>query len=122
MVRGIGEPGGACDDCPLNEFGSGKNDTGKACKEKRLLFMVRESDLMPIVVGAPPGSLKAIKQYLMRLRVPYWQAVTSLKLQKTKNSAGINYAEIVPRLVGTLPPESRDRIKAYAENLSKAFA
>lgn len=122
MLKGIGNPGGECETCPMNQFGSAKNERGKACKEVCALFIVRASDHMPIVVNCPPGSLKNIKQYRLRLPLPYFQVVTRLELSKVQNKDGIAYSEIRPSMVGKLPAESIDAMRAYAGNLQKAFA
>jgi hypothetical protein len=122
MVKGVGNPGGECATCPHNEFGSAKNGHGKGCKETRALFVVRQTDHLPIVVNIPPGSLKNLKQYLLRLPVPYQQVITKLSLKAEKNSDGIKYSQVVPSLVTHLPGEFVPRIDGYAKELQKVFA
>lgn len=56
-VTGVGNPGGVCAQCPLNQFGSGENG-GKACKNKRRIFILREGELIPILLTLPTGSMK----------------------------------------------------------------
>lgn len=124
---GVGKPGGSCDLCPLNEFGSAKNGEGrgKACKESRLLFMMRPTDRMPIVVAAPPGSLKAIKQYALQLSnhgLPMFGVVTKLELSKVNNKDGIAFSQIKPSVSATLPKESIDAMRSYAASLKDLFA
>ena len=56
-VRGVGDPGGDCATCPMNQWGSavgddGKPKKGKACKEMRNLFIVRPSDRIPVRLAA----------------------------------------------------------------------
>ena len=61
---GMGDPGGYCSDCPLNAWGSDpKGGKGKACAEKRMLFVLRKDDVLPIVIMVPPTSLKGIREY-----------------------------------------------------------
>lgn len=127
MLRGIGNPGGDCEQCPHNEFGSSKkggggSGRGKACKETRAVFLVRPTDNLPIVVNFSPGSLKNLKQYLLKLPAPYFQVITRLTLEKQKNADGIAYAQIRPTMVERLPAESVDRIREYAVALQKTFA
>jgi hypothetical protein len=121
MVTGIGNPGGPCEQCKFNQFGSSKNERGKACKESRAVFLCREGDNLPIVVNIPPGSLKNLKQYLMRLPAPYFQVITRLKLSKVKNKDGIGYAEVRPELVAPLPGEVAGNVREYAISLQKTF-
>ena len=45
---GYGEPGGTCADCVLNQFGSDGNNKGKACKNMRMLYLLRSGEYMPI--------------------------------------------------------------------------
>src|SRR5437868_6977578 len=76
-VTGEGDPGGECKDCPLNKFGTATDDAGnpargKACKETTLLFMLRPGATLPQIVIVPPGSLKIVKNYRLRLPVPYF--------------------------------------------------
>lgn len=121
MLKGIGKPGGDCEACPNNQFGSGKNGSGKACKETRSLFLIREKDQLPIVVNIPPGSLKNVKQYLMRLPAPYFQVITRLTLKTEKNGQGIKFSTVVPQMVTQLPGESVPRIRDFAGQLQKVF-
>lgn len=105
---------------PWNQWGSGKNGIGKRCKEQRLLFVLRQQDAWPMVVTAQPGSLKTIRPFIKRLTVPHWRAVVSLSLQKVKSKGGIDYAQIVPRLVATLSKEEGDMIRRlYTEPLKR---
>lgn len=125
-VEGIGEPGGLCATCPFNEFGSarkqdGSAGRGKGCKETRLLFLLREGNHLPEAVIVPPGSLKAVKGYLLKLKVPYWGAVTRLKLAKTKNKDSIDFAQIAPEFVGALDGEQVAQVKRYADSLKDVF-
>lgn len=123
---GHGLPGGPCADCPLNAFGSaaradGKLGRGKACKESRLLFLLREGQSLPEVVVTPPGSLRITKQYLLKLGAPYWAVLTRLELERTQNKDGIAFAQIKPSKAGTLAPEIAGQIRHYAEQLQTVF-
>ena len=65
-VTGAGNPGGVCAQCPLNQFGSGENG-GKACKNKRRIYILREGELIPILLTLPTGSMKEFAVYVKRL-------------------------------------------------------
>ena len=115
---GYGQPGGACHLCPLNQWGSAEGGNGKACKEKRMLFLLRASDLLPIVIQAPSTSLQPIKKYFLRLAnksLPYWSVITSLSLEKASNGAGIAFSRIVPNSPGPVPEEQQKILKEYVE-------
>jgi len=106
---------------PWNQWGSGKNGIGKRCKESRLLFLLREAEVFPLLVRAQTGSLETVRPFVMRLSnvgVPYWRAVVSLGLQAVTSHGGQKYAQIVPTLVGTLDKETGEQVrKLYTEPL-----
>ena len=115
---GYGQPGGDCFTCPLNQWASAEGGGGKACKEKRMLFLLRASDLLPIVIQAPSTSIQPIKKYLLRLAsqgLPYWSVMTSLSLEKGSNSAGIAFSRISPKSAGPNPEEHRGILAEYVQ-------
>lgn len=125
-ITGIGDPGGDCESCPFNQFGSavkqcGGAGRGKACKESTLLFLLRSGHNLPEVVVTPPGSLKSVKQYRLKLPVPYYACVTRLSLKKSQNKDNIAFAEIVPEYAGPLDPTMADFVKRYAQALTGVF-
>jgi hypothetical protein len=121
MVTGIGSPGGPCDACPFNQFGSAKNGHGKACKEVRLFFLLRKGQVLPDVVSVPPGSLKNVRKYLTSLPVPFWGVVTQLALVKANNADNVAYAKIAPKMVGALDEASRTVIVETMRRFEQAF-
>lgn len=121
---GIGDPGGECDKCPLAQFGSDSKGRGQACKQMRLLFMVRPTDLLPLVVACPPTSIRPVKRYFLRLAsqaIPFYGVVTKVTLERTKNQDGIQYAQVVPQMVQRLDDGDMAKMKAYAESLRPAM-
>ena len=61
---GYGEPGGTCADCVLNQFGSDGNNKGKACKNMRMLYLLRSGEYMPIQIALPPTSLMPYTRFV----------------------------------------------------------
>jgi hypothetical protein len=125
LVMGIGDPGVPCKTCEFNQFGSAVKGEGKACKDIRLLFIVRPGDFLPLIVSVPPSSLANVRRYFTRLAgqgLPYYGVVSSLRLGQTKNNTGIAYSEILPAAVGPVDPESLGRIKVYAQAIRATFA
>lgn len=112
-------PGGDCATCPFNQWGSDpKGGKGKACKDMRNLFILREHSILPLVVVAPPTSIQPIRQFMLRLTsagVKYTSVVIGLSLEKVKNDGGIWYSRIVPSLVRRLPPEQAAHMDEYAK-------
>lgn len=122
MMQGEGDPGGDCARCPYSKFGTAGR--AQACQQRRLLFLVREGDLLPIVVSVSPASLKPVRQFFLRLAshgVPYYGVVTRLTLEKDKNKDGITYARITVAMAGRLPEEEAARMKSYSEALRPAL-
>ena len=128
-VTGIGDPGGDCAGCPLNQFGSGQGQS-KACRNKRMLYILQEGELFPVMFGLPTGSLKTFTEYLKRNLSKgrkLSQIVTKITLKKATNAGGINYSQCAFTCERTLSPEERaaiapviEQAKSYAANLSVA--
>lgn len=122
-ITGEGEPGGACESCPFNEFGTAideKGDfaAGKACKERRVLFVLPRDGILPYVISAPPGSLDSIKSYrigLLNQRLNVQKVETELTLEKAENAGGIKFARLVPRKVGILSDEAIAGVRAFQQ-------
>ena len=128
-ITGIGTPAGNCQDCPLAEFGSatkgGKNTKGQACKAMRQLFLLTGGSLLPVVLTLPPTSLKAAKQYMLRLAgqgVPYWGVVTRIGLEQATNEANQKYSKATFAFVSKLDDDQRAKARAYSEMLKPLVA
>lgn len=128
-VTGIGNPGGNCQNCPYNKFGSGEGQS-KLCKNKRMLYILREGELFPITLSLPTGSLKSftnyVKSQLSRGR-KLNQVVTKITLKKATNASGIAFSQAVFSFERMLTAEERnavagvsETVKAYAANLTPA--
>lgn len=95
-VTGRGDPGGSCAVCTLNQSGSGQG-RGKACKNRRRLYLLREGETLPLLFSLPTGSLHDFSRYLMGLlnkgRKPYG-VVTRFSLKKVNNPAGFSFAQV----------------------------
>jgi len=114
-LMGRGLPGGSCGDCDYSQF---DDATGRqACKESRLIFMITQNEILPLLVSAPPTSLKAIRKYLLGLtsKQRYAHSVyTELTLETDKsNIGGISYPKLVVRKVGDV--EAPDISAQYAK-------
>lgn len=121
---GVGQPGGVCANCPLNQFGSATKGKGKACKEMRLLFLLRPESLLPLVMVLPPTSIKPMKKYLQRLTsaaIPYPKVETEIGLVEASNADGIKYSQATFKMLGKLDDASAKHVAAYAESMKGAF-
>lgn len=126
---GIGTPGGRCAECYYNKFGSGDGN-GKACKNRRMLYILQEGELFPIMISIPIGSIKAFSEYAKRQLSKgrkLSEVVTKVTLKKATNAGGIVFSQAVFTMERALTPDEKAAIqnvindtKAYAENLSMA--
>lgn len=112
-----------CAKCPLGKFGSGENG-GMACKQKRRLYILREGEMLPIIMTLPTGSLKEFTKYVTRLVAKGQHAndvVTKFSLKKVQNSTGIAYSQIVCSVDRVLSPAEKANITAMSSQV-KALA
>lgn len=117
-IIGIGDPGGECGSCPHAQFGS--RGAGQSCSQFQPIFLLQAGDVIPKVVRVSAASLGNMKKYFLRLASaskPCHRVVTSLSLVKEKNSTGILYSEVMPKLVGELDDAQASVVKKYIEML-----
>lgn len=106
-------PAGSCIGCPMNQFGSDSRGRGKACKESKLLYLVREGELLPTIISLPPTSIKPLKSFLLRvgtkMRAKFYEIEVGLALKAEVGGPGgkQKYGVVVPSVVRTLDPEER---------------
>ena len=131
-ITGVGDPGGDCRSCPYNQFGSG-DGKGKACKNRRMLYIMQEGELFPVMLSLPVGSVAGYTNYIKRLlskqHLRVSQVVTSISLRKANSSDGIAFSQAVFKTERVLQPEEQkaiatvtEQVKAYAANLSAVTA
>jgi hypothetical protein len=62
---GVGDPGGECSVCPMAEWGSKDHgeSRGQACKQMKLIFLLRPESLLPMALFLPPTSIRPVRQY-----------------------------------------------------------
>lgn len=110
-------PTGLCRNCPMAQRGSDPNsDKGQACREQRLLFVVPNGAMFPVVVTAPRTSVRRVVAYAMDLseaQLPYFAVETALGLSKAKSGKGQTYNQIDLRMVGELTEAERQAAKIY---------
>ena len=88
------------------EFGYGAaKGAGKRVKEARILAILREGDVWPVLVTVGPGSLASWLPFRKRLPAFHYECVIGLKLQKAKGAGGEPYSMIVPRVVAEISEE-----------------
>lgn len=61
-------PSGNCQNCELNRWGSGFGGRGKACSNKKAVYILRDGETVPTELNLPATSIKPFDQYLSFLR------------------------------------------------------
>jgi hypothetical protein len=125
-ITGEGNPGGKCNMCPYNQFGSGEG-SGKACKNRRRIYLLREGEIFPMLLSLPTGSLKDFTRYLMRLLSKGKKSnavVTRFALKKAMNSSGIAFSQAQFTVDRSLTPDEfalvndlSEQVKAYSTRI-----
>lgn len=122
-ITGKGDPGGECGACPLAQWDSGENGA-QACKQVKQLFMLRGTSMLPEVVSLPPTSLKAIRQFFLKLAtqgVQYYHCILRIELEKAQNAAGKVYGKAVLRFVRQLSQDEiarAEEVRSFVESFS----
>lgn len=129
MVTGYGTPGGPCKACPNNVWGSGRNGKGKACQEKKRVFLLRPGEMLPLVIVLPvmslsPKNRNGFPKYMLRLTTNALagsKVVSKAYLVKDKSEDGIEYSRVEWAMVGKLDPAQAEASKAYADMMAPAL-
>lgn len=121
-MTGIGNPGGSCSVCPLNDWDSkGDGKKGKACSEKRNIFILPADSLLPYVLSAPVMSIKNYKTYLQHLTrkgISIKAISTIVGLEKDKNDGGIPYSKLTFREGSPIEGDNLAVINGYRKAFS----
>jgi len=127
MIAGHGAPGGVCETCPHNQWGSGTGGNGKACKETRQCFLLLPGNVLPVVLSIPPSSIKkdGFVPYKLRLAgagTLIHQVTTIMSLEKAKSKSGITYSKIKFRKGQSLNDEQIARVESYVVGIKSLIS
>ena len=119
-----------CASCVFNQFGS--DGKGKACKNGRRIYLMREGDMLPIRIDLAPTGLRPYDKYVENLLLPKKrgqrpmrtnQVITRIGLKLETSKDGIKYSLPTFEAVGAVPDSARaallacaDAVKAAAQN------
>lgn len=124
-IYGIGDPGGDCRHCPMAEWASDpKGGRGQACKEVRRILFLRGDHILPEMITIPPTSLKNAQEYFKRLgslRIPHWALITNLRLERTANADGIDYARVILSAGPRFNEAERAALAPYQAQMASLF-
>jgi len=123
VVSFEGQP---CSQCQFNDFGSknGGETNAKACKESVCIFLLRQDNIMPLIVRVPVSSKLAFLKYTTRLvgtMTPLYGVVTKITLEKSTNKTGQPYAKYNFEAVNSLSPEEVITAKAFGQKFMEVM-
>jgi len=125
-----------CKTCPMSQWGSADVDdagkplpkekctNGQACTQRKVVFLLRQGDVLPLIVDLAPTSLKAFNQFMLRLTskgIACYGAIVGLKLRVENSNSGIKYSVVAPRLINVLSDEDRDAMAKIATAMRPYF-
>lgn len=108
---GVGNPGGACQVCPFNQYQGG-------CDERRLLFVALPDSILPFLFNLPVMSVPNCRAYFLNrlggAGLLYCHAVTRIGLEPA-SSNGHDYAKATFTLESELSPELAQTFERIAD-------
>ena len=116
--QGYGEPGGVCEACALSQFGSASNGRGKACKNMRVLYLLRSGEFMPLAINLSPTSISPFREFLnqgfvFRNRATYGSLV-EIGLKRQTNPEGKDYSVATFKRLGDFHGDQLAAVRKYA--------
>jgi hypothetical protein len=133
-----------CKTCPMAAWGSADFDgdnkpitkknpqgqlvpvhtNGQACTQRKVVFFLRQGDILPMVVDLAPTSIKSFNQFMLRLTsrgIPCYGAEVGLKLKNEQSGAGIKYSSVAPRLLSLLSDADAANMAKVAASMKPYF-
>jgi len=86
--------------------------------------MLRGTSMLPEVVSIPPTSLKAVRQFFLKLvtqRVPYHHCILRIELEKAQTKNGQVYGKAALKFVRKLSPAeiaNAEVLRAFAQGFA----
>ena len=92
---------------------------GKRDRESRILYVLREGDVLPLAIEASAASVYSIGTFLKRLAKPAFRHCVSVSLVKEVSDNGKPFAKYVVKVSGILSAEQGEIIKSvYSRGLA----
>lgn len=122
---GTGTPGGDCATCPLNQWGSDPDGgRGKACQNRRRIYLLREGETLPVLLTLPTTSLKAFSDYIAKRVLAKgkrsYEVITKITLRRATSASGIAYSQAQFAVAGYLDAEKAKQAQEMSESI-KAY-
>ena len=121
---GYGNPGGICTDCPYNRYGSDTKGTGKgkACKNQRIIYLLRSGEVMPIQLSLSPTSITPYSQFVNAAFVSRRRGVCGSVVQiglKKRSNGKDDYSVATFKRLYDFTGEDLARVRAYANSFQE---
>ena len=116
---GYGNPGGLCASCAYNAFGSSSKGSGKACKNMRVLYLLRSGEMMPIQLSLPPTSIRPYTTFVNSAFLLRGRRVCSGLVQiglRKGASNGFTYSVATFKKLRDFEGEELAQVCAYADS------
>jgi len=122
-----GGPGGGCQGCPQNEFGTSERGKGKACQNRIRMGLITEGDLKKDISAAevgylkiPPTSLKAYAGYVRDLEGTYQRPTFAVVTEVSVIPDAKTQLKVLFKMVRTIDDaEVLDALLAKSEKVAK---
>ncbi|MDR0819284.1 MAG: hypothetical protein LBN43_06910 [Oscillospiraceae bacterium] len=118
-ITGIGSPGGACALCPNNKYGTAEKGKGKACKNMRHLYFLRDGESMPTLIPLAPTSLQPYNGFVSSVFAARRRGTCGSIIQiglKILNNGKDDYSVATFKWLRDFSGEELLNIKQYAES------
>ena len=123
---GYGCPGGLCADCAYNRFGSDTDPKGtgrgKACKNQRIIYLLRSGEVMPIQLSLSPTSLRPYSDFVNAAFVARRRGVCGSVVQiglKKRSNGKDDYSVATFRRLYDFTGEELAQVRAYANSFKE---
>lgn len=117
---GVGSPGGTCATCGMNVFGSGERG-GKACKNMRVLYLLRSGETLPLQLTLAPTSLRPWRNFcnvaFLRRNRPTCGTVIEISLKRVDDGGKRVYSVANFRKLFDLEGEALQQAVAASRTL-----
>jgi len=124
-LGGVDIEKGGCAVCPFNQFGSGKNGRGKACKNQRRFILALDGHGLPARMSLSAANFKQYNQLASTLadtNTPIGNVKITFSAVAEKNDDGIEFTGIAMRPAGKLTPiDILDLDKRFMKPFSEDF-
>ncbi len=119
--NGSGAGNHDCETCPQSQFGSATNDAGEpgagqACQQRTRMFVLREGEILPVMMSLAPTSYKEARRYTISLASrskPLHSVVTRIGLDQKQSQAGLPYSFATLQTVRELDADELAEVEAY---------